>query len=59
MYNMRLCFIVVYLFITIICCQTLNSDVNNMKAWGPGLTPNKIVMPARYFFIDSSLDYDR
>lgn len=22
------------------------------KVWGPGLAPNKFVMPARYFFVE-------
>lgn len=59
MYNVGLYFFLVYLFIIIKCCQTLNLDINQVKAWGPGLTPDKIVMPARYFFIDSNSDYNR
>lgn len=23
------------------------------KVWGPGLTPDKFVMPARYFFLEA------
>lgn len=27
-------------------------DVQRTKVWGPGLEPDKIVLPVRYFFIE-------
>lgn len=29
-------------------------DLKKTKVWGPGLQPDKIVLPARYFFIEAA-----
>ncbi|XP_046990753.1 protein O-glucosyltransferase 2-like [Schistocerca americana] len=42
-------FVVVYLIFTCINCGEI--DPASSVVWGPGLSPDLIVMPARYFFI--------
>lgn len=57
MLSLRLGFII-FINVSFYClCQEI--EVNNIKVWGPGLSPGDIVMPARYFFIDSGLSYER
>ncbi|XP_056640129.1 protein O-glucosyltransferase 2-like isoform X1 [Diorhabda sublineata] len=43
-------FVLMKLFI--ICSTTVKSSDQLGKIWGPGLSPEKIVMPARYFFVN-------
>ena len=45
-----------YLILTTICCaQTIHQLVDPAKTlvWGPGLKPDIITVPARYFFIQA------
>lgn len=37
--------------IYIVVCKGNNVDITNIQVTGPGLRPDKIVLPARYFFI--------
>jgi hypothetical protein len=51
--------VLVYLITNVlssIFAKTLKVSPENCKIWGPGLTANKIVLPARYFYIQS---YDK
>lgn len=45
-----------------IVIKEFSCSVIKGKVWGPGLIPDKIVMPARYFFIEmegqSTLEYE-
>ncbi|KAL3283579.1 hypothetical protein HHI36_006718 [Cryptolaemus montrouzieri] len=41
----------IILIFSYISCENLSSKLS--KIWGPGLYPDKIVMPARYFFIET------
>lgn len=46
---LKLCFftsIIIGVILTI-----TNADETKEEVWGPGLFPDKIVMPARYFFV--------
>ncbi|XP_057667646.1 protein O-glucosyltransferase 2-like isoform X2 [Diorhabda carinulata] len=43
-------FVLMKLFI--ICSTTVKSSDQLGKIWGPGLSPEKMVMPARYFFVN-------
>lgn len=43
-------------FLAIFACQVCvcisdNVDPDRAITWGPGLQPSKIVLPARYFFV--------
>lgn len=40
-----------YTFIVLVLSQNTELNVTLTKVWGPGLKPDIIVMPARYFFI--------
>lgn len=43
--------LIIYFFFLSIQCQNISPKFS--KIWGPGLHPDKIVMPARYFFIEA------
>lgn len=50
----KLLLIHLYLFnftLTQILCENNQINIKQTKIWGPGLKPNKINLPARYFFI--------
>uniref|UniRef100_A0A8D9AMA8 KDEL motif-containing protein 1 n=1 Tax=Cacopsylla melanoneura TaxID=428564 RepID=A0A8D9AMA8_9HEMI len=44
---------IIFIFSLIFNCFLLSFGVQNVKTWGPGLKPDLIVLPARYFFIQS------
>lgn len=46
------------ILITALACVTL-SNSEEVNIWGPGLSPEKITMPARYFFIKVMNSKDR
>ena len=56
-------FFIYFVFIinTVRCDSTTNQgkssvrsvDVEKTKIWGPGLKPDKIVLPVRYFYIQA------
>lgn len=50
-----LCYI--FVFEVIDCDDILDEsrqiDVSKTKIWGPGLTPDLVILPVRYFFIQA------
>lgn len=50
--------IIIFIFY-IIYCKSEELNLKNIKIWGPGLNPENIIMPARYFFIESGEEYSR
>lgn len=39
------------LFLTPLIISAVLVESQKVSVWGPGLEPDKIVMPARYFFV--------
>lgn len=46
-------FLLCSLFIVEVIGGKVAVDPKKCKVWGPGLNPDKIVLPARYFFVEA------